>query len=247
MLWLAVGCRTPTVDFFESCELDVVLDPASGAPGEVVTATGSPLTQPYDTLVSVGGVDAEVLEVAREPECEECDTCKLDAGCLVCGTCLGTSLDPDRRLECFGDPFDPQSTGYCGRCVETLTFVVPASAPRGLTTVVVLNRNGSSAPLEFRVGGTESTGDTSAETADTSTPTDTSAPSDTSDTAPLTTATADTAPVDTSIPTTADTASLGTGDTASDSPVAPTGATADTAVEAASATGHTGSTADTGP
>jgi hypothetical protein len=93
--------------------------------------------------------------------CGLCDVCRGEAGCPPCGTCQGLEFEPADRRDCFGDPLaDPPVIGACDRCVETIEFVVP-QLPAGLTSVVVLNRNGQSEATAFEVlPGPPVTGDT---------------------------------------------------------------------------------------
>jgi len=243
--WLAVasalgltGCGVAAIDQFETCELDVTLEVASAAPGQEVVLLGGPQTSPYDTRVEVGGVPAEVVGIERNAACSTCETCRTDAECLVCGTCLGAALDDANRVACFGDPFEG-TKGICGDCEEQVAFVVP-QLPAGPTTIVVLNRNGASAPLAFAIeGATSSTADTASTLTDTAPPTPTPTDVPTADTGAATTG--DTgASVDTGAGT-ADTATA-TADTAVD-----TGPTGDTAATGATAdTAPTADTADTG-
>jgi hypothetical protein len=238
---LLAGCTSANFDPFESCELELVPAVASARAGDEVVLGGGPLTAAYDTRVEVGGVPAEVVSVERSAECSTCETCRLEADCLICGTCLGAELDEARRVECFGDPFEG-TEGVCGECEESLAFVVPP-LPAGPTTVVVINGAGTSGALPFEIlGDAGATADTAPSTADTggatvTVPTGTM-PGPTGDTAATasTGSTADTglAATDTGLTaTTADTAA--TGDTS---------ATADTAATAT--TGDTSATGDTG-
>ena len=47
---LLTGCPTDTSSQFEQCELDLVLDVQTAAPGDIVFVTGRPLTDTLDTL-----------------------------------------------------------------------------------------------------------------------------------------------------------------------------------------------------
>ena len=148
--WLA-GCATGTVDVFQTCELELVLSTASGAPGTTVTATGGPYTIVRDTQVRIGGVPAEVTSVERVG-CEICDQCRLDDECAPCGPCFGIELTGDVRDQCFGDGLaDPPIPPACDSCVETMAFVVPEGAPLGTTSIYVVNANGASGLLPFEV------------------------------------------------------------------------------------------------
>ncbi|MEQ1502662.1 MAG: hypothetical protein ABMB14_10545 [Myxococcota bacterium] len=156
------GCSSTVVEEFETCQIDLTLTPAEGAPGAEIVATGTPLSEVRDTRVEVGGVAATVSAVVRDG-CDTCDSCRSDAGCAPCGLCAGLALEAAARDACFGDPLaDPPSPSSCDACVESMTFVVP-DAPPGLTTVFVVNRNGQSLAIPFEVlPGASTTGDTGA-------------------------------------------------------------------------------------
>ncbi len=226
---LLAGCTTNPLDLFEVCDLELELVPDAAAPGEVVTATGGPFTEVRDTIVMVGGFEAEVLSVSADLQqtgdtaatdltfvCEECETCRIEAGCGPCGSCAGERLEPSRRLECFGDPLEG-TIGACDLCEQQVDFVVPLVGS-GATTVWMVNRNGTSPSVPFSVLGVPGTGDTSSDTGTPTTPTGTTG-------------------------STGSTGSTGgdtggsTGDTAG-----PTGATADTATAPPSPTADTSDT-----
>ncbi|MEQ1568977.1 MAG: hypothetical protein ABMA64_25285 [Myxococcota bacterium] len=160
------GCGATALDEFEVCSLDLAPSAAAGAPGEEIVLAGGPMSEVRDTRVEVGGHPAVVTAVTREG-CDACDSCRLEAECAPCGLCNGIALAPDRRLECFGDPLaDPAVAGLCAACTESLTFQVPADAPVGPTSVLVINENGQSPSIPFEVstGGSGSTGGTGAPT-----------------------------------------------------------------------------------
>jgi len=237
---MLAGCGLSTLDQHETCDLEVELSTLTAEPGDELVLTGGPQTAAYDTRVEVGGLPATVLDVDRNSSCGSCETCRAEAECLVCGTCLGTTLEEVDRIACFGDPFEG-TEGVCGECEESVRFVVP-DLPAGATTVVVLNGNGSSPPLPLEIVAADAPTDT-VDTFDTSPTPDTSVP--TGDTATdKGTTTIDTTTVDTS--TTADTTDTAGPDTADDTAAtAATAATADT-VDTAD-TADTNDTADTGP
>jgi hypothetical protein len=126
---LAPACTEDTTSRFEQCEVMAVLDPLEAAPGDAVTATSDLLTEPYDTRVIVGEIDAEIGSIDRT-DCTVCDTCRYEADCK-CDACLGCQES-------------------CAPCVQVLTFAVPALPP-GPTTVVIVNAWGSSPPLDLVV------------------------------------------------------------------------------------------------
>jgi len=255
---LAVGgCGLSTLDLHETCDLEVELSVAEAVPGEEVVISGGPQTATYDSHVEVGGLPAVVVDVDRNGACGACETCRVDAGCLVCGTCLGTDLEEADRIACFGDPFEG-TEGVCGECEESLVFVVP-DLPAGPTTLVVVNATGISDPIPFTIAAsatptadtfetgsttdTVDTGSTMLPTADTADTADTSGTADTFDTAD----TIDTVDTTDTIDTTDTAATAWTADTVDTTDTADTVDTVDTVDTADTVdTGPTGSTADTG-
>lgn len=171
------GCANAVIDEFETCALDLVPVASEGAPGDTIVLTGGPMSEVRDTRVEVGGVRAQVVEVTRDG-CETCDGCRVDSGCAPCGLCAGIPLATEDRVACFGDPLaSPAVPSSCDACLEAMAFVVPDLAA-GFVAVLVINKNGQSDALPFRVLGvpdTASTGDTgAASTGDTSLTGDTS-------------------------------------------------------------------------
>lgn len=142
---MAVACRGTAAVAYYRCDLTVSIEPAEGFPGDTIVVSGGPLTDAYDTLVTVAGVRAEVGEVSRD-DCDLCDECKLDAACYDCQICQDCDID-------------------CEDCTESFSFVVPDTAG-GDTTVVISNSYGSSEPLTFVVLGNDGdTADTASDTA----------------------------------------------------------------------------------
>jgi hypothetical protein len=110
-------------------------------------------------------------------------------------------------VSCFGDGLaDPPITPVCDACVESLAFVVPDAAPRGATTVLIVNANGATPSLSFEVLGAPPDTGSTAGTGDTGAPADTTATGDTGDTSGTadTSSTGDTAAdtTDTGLPAT---------------------------------------------
>lgn len=163
------GCANAVIDEFETCTLDLAPVASEGAPGDTIVLSGGPMSEVRDTRVEVGGVRAQVVEVTRDG-CEICDGCRNDSGCAACGLCAGLPLAAEDRVACFGDPLaSPPVPSSCDACIEAVAFVVPDLAP-GNVAVLVINKNGQSEAIPFRVlggGGTGSTGDTGATTAST--------------------------------------------------------------------------------
>jgi hypothetical protein len=127
---VAIGTAVPT------CTLDApIAEPTEAAPGDTVTVRTRPLTESYDTVVTLGAVRASDVAVTRA-ECDACDTCRADNGCSACGTC--TVCDED-----------------CASCDETLTFTVPVVAA-GTHALRVTNAHGASASAQLVVVGADS-------------------------------------------------------------------------------------------
>jgi len=138
------GCGVVQVDIFEQCTIDAVLEPSAAFAGETIVATGDPFSQPYDTLITVGGERAEISAIDRS-QCTRCDTCRAENGCGGCKSA-------------------------CADCVETVTFELPEVDP-GPTTVRLYNAFGGTEAIPFTVLGGD-TG--AAHTADTGQSSDTS-------------------------------------------------------------------------
>jgi hypothetical protein len=139
LVTLLSGCGDEVTTVFTNCNLDVTLTPSSGFPGDVIVATGTPFTSAYDTLIQVGGFNADVLLVERT-DCTACDACRPDRECSECGSCIRCEVD-------------------CDLCVETITFIVP-DAPAGLTVATILNLYGTTGPVPFEILGTSVPDDT---------------------------------------------------------------------------------------
>lgn len=156
------GCSAADVPSFETCEIEVALEPASAEAAGVVVATGGPFLRDdqlvgdpaRDTIVTVGGVRAEVVGVASVSAkgedlsglCNDCFACREEAECAACGQCDGHLLPSELRDACFfglgaGETFQPS---VCDECEQRLTFVVPDGLAPGPHTVSVLNRFGMS-------------------------------------------------------------------------------------------------------
>lgn len=140
LLLSLLACDDVTVSDPPTCALSApAASPATAAPGDVVTLTTGPLTEVWDTLLTVGGVRAEVGDVTRA-ECDDCDTCFTTEGVGACGACDSS----------------------CATCVETVTFTVPSLAA-GTWPVEVANRHGRSPRIDFVVTAPSGdTGDTGA-------------------------------------------------------------------------------------
>jgi hypothetical protein len=126
MWWfLALACVGGSVDTLPVCAPEApVPTPAVAAPGDSVLLATEPLTEVFDTVVTVGAARAEVLAVDRS-SCGDCDTCRAEALCSDCGAC--ESCDT-----------------ACDTCAPTVEIVVP-SLPDGSYPVTVVNTHGTSA------------------------------------------------------------------------------------------------------
>ncbi len=130
-LLLLAACETTSTSGTATCSLGVpTLAPTSAAPGEQVTMTATPLSEAWDTAVTVGASRATIVDLDRST-CEECDDCRDTGGCSRCGECT-----------------DCEET--CATCVETVTFVVPELEP-GTWTVELVNRYGRSEQVQLTV------------------------------------------------------------------------------------------------
>lgn len=139
LLMFLMACGTTTVDVSKDCDLRMgPIAPASGPAGSLVQAKIDPATTVWDTAIYVGGERAEVTEIGREG-CEECDTCKEEAGCLECSDC-----DTCDAI-CQAD------------CSESVTFTIP-DLTAGVADVVLYNSHGSSNKETFTVSATTDTG-----------------------------------------------------------------------------------------
>ncbi|MEC7946503.1 MAG: hypothetical protein VX265_02980 [Myxococcota bacterium] len=130
-LWL-FACSTTEVVTLGTCDVALFAPDVDAArPGDPVTLGGTPLTTDWDTVVYVGGVEAEVTALDRVG-CETCDACRVESLCTECGDCD----DCDR---------------VCAeQCDEFLTFLVPEVAP-GIVDVWLINRHGRSDALPLTV------------------------------------------------------------------------------------------------
>lgn len=164
---LLTGCGGSTTVTFQTCDLDIVLDAAAAAPGDLVTAVGGPFLRDdrldgdpvRDTLVLVDGVDALVVDIASvdadgtdlSEDCNLCFECREAAECSPCGRCDGRLLAGEDRRTCFGSNVAGKVTpGACDRCEQRLTFEVP-TVEDGERPVSVLNRFGASPPVPLTV------------------------------------------------------------------------------------------------
>lgn len=141
MFLLLLGCTETTTLTLPSCTVELhEAAPAAALPGEQVVVTATPVTEDFDTALSVGGVRAEIVSVDRA-DCDACDACMTDA---ECGTCSADCDACDALCE--------------ATCVETITFVVPA-VDAGETRIELFNAHGGSNRLAFEVLGASDSGD----------------------------------------------------------------------------------------
>ena len=143
LILLVSGCDYEDVFLFSSCDVEATITPASGVPGDEVLATGGPFTEVYDTTVNFDGVYGEVTSVNRL-DCEFCDSCREDVGCLACGPC---------------EPCE----AACETCAESMIIVVP-KVEAGVSTVTITNGFGTTKGLEFNIVGETTTTETGSTT-----------------------------------------------------------------------------------
>lgn len=149
LLLLALACDDTTVETVATCPLGVpTLNATTAAPGDEIRVTLSPLTEAWDTAVTIGSVQATVSGLERD-NCDDCDDCQDSGGCTACSECTACETT-------------------CDDCLETLTFIVPDIAP-GTWPVTIINSHGRSDPISLVVTAKKKTKDTGADTG-TSTP-----------------------------------------------------------------------------
>lgn len=154
-LLLLTGCNTAATAYPTTCELDAPVAETSARPGEAAWAGDGPMTSVNDTVVTVGSMQAAVLDVQRTG-CDDVDTCRTDNSCTACGECDACTTE-------------------AAACVERVRFTVPELAA-GDHVLTVRNAFGSSRDGVFTVLGTDTGGtDTGTDTAGTDTG-DTAAP-----------------------------------------------------------------------
>ena len=124
------------------------LSPAEGTPGTTVSATVTPVTQTWDTVVHVGNAEATVDAVMRT-DCEACTSCRTEEFCDSCEAC--EACDDVCR----------------DSCIESVQFTVPALTP-GSYAASVINKHGHSNNLMFTVLDRPDTGES--DTGDESSP-----------------------------------------------------------------------------
>ena len=172
-LLAVLACNTTAPVEFATCDIQLSPTPEEANPGDVIDLVGGPASVPFDTVVTIAGLDAEVVDITREG-CQFCDACRSDNGCLSCqGTCIAC------EELCAAD------------CIETTRVQVPPAAPFGETSIAIVNTFGTGTTPFLVLGApptptgdtgqTPATGDTSG--ADTS-GADTSDTSMTGDTGP---------------------------------------------------------------
>ena len=134
------ACDEATSPVTQRCDIALSsLSPEEGAPGTPVAAALTPITQSWDTVVHVGGIDAAVDSVMRT-NCETCDTCRTEENCDDCEACAACD-DACRET-----------------CIETVQFTVPDMAPGSHATSLV-NKHGHSNSLMFTVLAQPDTGE----------------------------------------------------------------------------------------
>jgi hypothetical protein len=128
---LMLACQVPATTDARTCALHTpTLVPSSAMPGEQIVVTTQPLTEAWDTAVTVGSARAELVAIDRST-CDDCDDCRDTGGCSTCDECE----------ECDTP---------CDTCVQTLTFVVP-DLGAGEWPVEIVNRHGRSERVALTV------------------------------------------------------------------------------------------------
>ncbi len=141
---LMLACTESTGSTVPRCDLTApVITPAESPGGGTVVAVSRPMTEVWDTVVTVGAVNATISAVDRS-ECDSCDSCRETAECNVCDSCASCATE-------------------CATCVESVSFVVPELAP-GSHQVVVTNLHAASAAVSLTVIEADTGSDTGADT-----------------------------------------------------------------------------------
>ena len=131
VLLLLFACDDTVVTDGAQCTLGKpTLSASSAAPGDQVVLTATPLTEAWDTAITLGSVRAQIVSLDRT-ECTECDDCRDTGGCAPCDACTDCATS-------------------CGVCAETVTFVVPVLDP-GDYVLEMVNRNGRSEQISLTV------------------------------------------------------------------------------------------------
>lgn len=157
LLLALLACEGSLTTTFPTCTVALQgADPASVLPGEALTLRATPLTERWDTVVVVGGVQAAVESVEREG-CDDCDDCRETMDCEPCG-----------------EDCDACDNLCATTCAETVVARVPAVAP-GQVDVELFNAHGGSNRIAIEVLAAGDTGAPDTGTPDTGAP-DTGAP-----------------------------------------------------------------------
>ena len=117
LITLLSACFSTSAPPYLVC--DIPLELAAQTDTEV-TLTGTPMSTVADTLVTIDGTRAQVLEIVRN-DCAECDQCQDQNNCRACGRCLAC-------------------TTACSTCAESVR-IQPATIGNG--QLELLNKYGS--------------------------------------------------------------------------------------------------------
>ena len=130
-IWL-FACDSSEIVVSDKCTVEIEqISPTPLIAGQQATMTAKPMSEPWDSRISIG--QSSVLAASLERiGCEECDSCRARYNCLDCFDC--DSCD----VLC-------QDT-----CSEQLTFQVP-NALEGDFQLYLVNRFGQSQPLSISV------------------------------------------------------------------------------------------------
>ena len=134
-LLLLFACETTSVSF-DQCDVALSATSDTVYVGDVLTITGGPQSEPFDTVVHIGDQDAPIVGITRT-DCTLCDACRTNTCGGLCATC-------------------PECEPSCGQCEELLEVEIP-DLPPGEMPLVLTNRFGVSAPIPVNVGALEDT------------------------------------------------------------------------------------------
>jgi hypothetical protein len=133
MLFVALSCTEGELTETNSCGVLLTQTPTLQSEEEV-TLYASPLSEIWDTYVTIDGLETEVRSIQRLG-CSSCDTCRLENFCDSCETC-------------------DECTALCDAsvCFEELTIFTPILSNE-TATLQIINKYGHSPLYELSVGG----------------------------------------------------------------------------------------------
>lgn len=132
---LLTACETTEVSTATRCDIEIEsISPEILIAGESATIVAYPLTETWDSLVELNGVEADVSALNKD-NCEACEECRITYECTECGYCS-----------------DCQDS--CLECTHSLDVIVPQDIS-GQVQVVIFNAHGSSDPYSTSVSPVE--------------------------------------------------------------------------------------------